>query len=50
VAPICCIVCSAPPADVMRSAHAVGTASESAPEDADRLLSYVLDGLRPPRL
>jgi hypothetical protein len=35
-------------ADVLRLVHGVGMASESAPEDADRLLSYVLDGLRPP--
>jgi AcrR family transcriptional regulator len=35
------------PADVMRLVHGVGMASESAPQDADRLLSYVLDGLRP---
>jgi AcrR family transcriptional regulator len=33
-------------ADVLRLVHGVGVASESAPEDADRLLSYVLDGLR----
>jgi AcrR family transcriptional regulator len=36
-------------ADVLRLVHGVGMASESAPEDADRLLSYVLDGLRPQR-
>jgi AcrR family transcriptional regulator len=35
-------------ADVLRLVHGVGMASEWAPEDADRLLSYVLDGLRPP--
>jgi AcrR family transcriptional regulator len=35
-------------ADVLRLSHAVGVASEQAPEDADRLLSLVLDGLRPP--
>ena len=34
-------------ADVLRLVHAVGMASESAPEDAERLLSIVLDGLRP---
>jgi AcrR family transcriptional regulator len=34
-------------ADVLRLVHAVGLASEPAPEDADRLLSVVLDGLRP---
>jgi AcrR family transcriptional regulator len=36
-------------ADVLRLVHAVGMASESAPEDADRLLAIVLDGLRPRR-
>jgi AcrR family transcriptional regulator len=34
-------------ADVLRLVHGVGMASESAPEQADRLLSLVLDGLRP---
>jgi AcrR family transcriptional regulator len=34
--------------DVLRLGHAIGYMSESAPEDADRLLSYMLDGLRPP--
>jgi AcrR family transcriptional regulator len=34
-------------ADVLRLVHGVGTAAESAPEQADRLLSIVLDGLRP---
>lgn len=34
-------------ADVLRLVHGVGVACESTPEDADRLLSYVLDGLRP---
>jgi AcrR family transcriptional regulator len=34
-------------ADVLRLVHAVGMASESAPEDADRLLAIVVDGLRP---
>ena len=34
-------------ADVLRLAHAVGIACEQAPEDADRLLSLVIDGLRP---
>ena len=33
-------------ADVLRLVHGVGIASESAPEQADRLLGYVLDGLR----
>jgi hypothetical protein len=33
-------------ADVLRLVHGVGVASESAPEDADRLLGFVLDGLR----
>ncbi|MBO0827272.1 MAG: TetR/AcrR family transcriptional regulator [Streptosporangiales bacterium] len=35
------------PADVMRLVHGVGTAVEKAPEEADRLLSFVIDGLRP---
>jgi AcrR family transcriptional regulator len=35
------------PSDLLRLGHAVGYASEHAPEDADRLLSYMLDGLRP---
>lgn len=35
------------PADVMRLVHGVGTAVEHAPEEADRLLSIVIDGLRP---
>jgi AcrR family transcriptional regulator len=34
-------------ADVLRLVHGVGIASESAPDQADRLLSFVLDGLRP---
>lgn len=34
-------------ADVMRLVHGVGTAVEHAPEEADRLLSFVIDGLRP---
>ena len=34
--------------DVLRLVHGVGMASESAPEDADRLLAIVIDGLRPP--
>jgi AcrR family transcriptional regulator len=34
-------------ADVLRLVHGVGMASESAPDQADRLLSLVLDGLRP---
>jgi AcrR family transcriptional regulator len=36
--------------DVIRLVHAIGTASERAPEDAgqaDRLLAVVMDGLRP---
>ena len=33
--------------DVMRLVHGLGTAVESAPELADRLLGIVLDGLRP---
>jgi AcrR family transcriptional regulator len=33
---------------VLRLVHGVGVASESAPEDADRLLAVVLDGLRKP--
>jgi Transcriptional regulator SbtR-like, C-terminal domain len=35
-------------ADGIRLVHGIGMASESAPEDADRLLPFVLDGLRPP--
>ncbi|HEU0194676.1 MAG TPA: helix-turn-helix domain-containing protein [Streptosporangiaceae bacterium] len=35
------------PSDLLRLAHAVGYASEFAPEDSDRLLTYMLDGLRP---
>jgi AcrR family transcriptional regulator len=34
-------------ADVLRLIHGVGVASESAPDQAERLLSIVLDGLRP---
>jgi AcrR family transcriptional regulator len=34
-------------ADLLRLGHAVGYASEHTPEEAERLLSYVLDGLRP---
>ncbi len=33
--------------DVMRLVHGVAMATETAPEDADRLLSIVLAGLRP---
>jgi AcrR family transcriptional regulator len=33
--------------DVLRLGHAVGAVAEYAPEDADRLLSFMLDGLRP---
>jgi AcrR family transcriptional regulator len=36
-------------ADVIRLVHGVGTASELVPDEADRLLGFVLDGLRPPR-
>jgi AcrR family transcriptional regulator len=36
-------------ADVLRLVHGVALASESAPEQADLLLSVVLDGLRPPK-
>jgi AcrR family transcriptional regulator len=35
------------PVEVLRLVHAVGLACESAPEMADRLLTLVLDGLRP---
>jgi AcrR family transcriptional regulator len=34
-------------AEVLRLVHGVGMACETAPEQADRLLSIVLDGLRP---
>jgi AcrR family transcriptional regulator len=37
------------PAEVIRLVHGVAVASESAPDQAERLLSIVLDGLRPPR-
>jgi len=33
-------------ADILRLVHGVGIASESAPQDAERLLGLVLDGLR----
>jgi AcrR family transcriptional regulator len=33
--------------DLLRLGHGVAYASENAPEDAGRLLSYLLDGLRP---
>jgi AcrR family transcriptional regulator len=35
------------PAEVLRLVHGVAMAAESAPEMADRLLSIVMDGLRP---
>jgi AcrR family transcriptional regulator len=35
-------------ADVLRLVHGVGMACESAPDQAERLLGLVLDGLRPP--
>jgi AcrR family transcriptional regulator len=35
------------PAEVLRLVHGVGLASEAEPEMADRLLTLVLDGLRP---
>lgn len=35
------------PSDVLRLVHGVGTAVEQTPEEADRLLSFVIDGLRP---
>ena len=34
--------------DVLRLVHGIGVATERAPEDADRLLSLILDGLRHP--
>jgi AcrR family transcriptional regulator len=37
------------PADVLRLVHGVAVAAESAPDQADKLLFIVLDGLRPPR-
>jgi AcrR family transcriptional regulator len=37
------------PADVLRLVHGVAVSCESDPDQADRLLSIVLDGLRPPR-
>ncbi|GIH17497.1 TetR family transcriptional regulator [Rugosimonospora africana] len=36
------------PADVLRLTHGVAMACESAPDDGERLLGYVIDGLRPP--
>ncbi|GIF74402.1 TetR/AcrR family transcriptional regulator [Asanoa siamensis] len=36
------------PDDVLRLVHGVVLATETAPEMADRLLGFVLDGLRPP--
>lgn len=33
--------------DVMRLAHGLGRALESSPQDADRLVGFLLDGLRP---
>lgn len=35
------------PADVLRLTHGVAMACESAPDDGERLLGYVIDGLRP---
>jgi AcrR family transcriptional regulator len=35
--------------DLLRLGHAIGYAAEYAPSDAERMLSYLLDGLRPPR-
>jgi AcrR family transcriptional regulator len=37
----------ADPADVLRLVHGVAMACESSPDDAPRLLCYVIDGLRP---
>jgi AcrR family transcriptional regulator len=37
------------PADVLRLVHGVAVAAESVPDQADKLLGIVLDGLRPPR-
>jgi AcrR family transcriptional regulator len=34
--------------DVLRLMHGIGKACETAPDQAERLLSFVLDGLRPP--
>jgi hypothetical protein len=36
------------PTDVLRLVHGVVIATEQAPEDTDRLLGLMLDGLRPP--
>lgn len=36
------------PTDVLRLVHGVVIATEQSPEDTDRLLSLMLDGLRPP--
>ncbi|MGH3374513.1 MAG: TetR/AcrR family transcriptional regulator [Actinoallomurus sp.] len=35
-------------ADLLRLTHGISVAAEHAPESAERLLSYLLDGLRPP--
>ena len=35
-------------ADLLRLTHGISVAAENAPESAERLLSYLLDGLRPP--
>jgi len=34
--------------DLLRLTHAISVATQHAPESADRFLSYLLDGLRPP--
>jgi hypothetical protein len=33
--------------DLLRLTHGLSVATERVPQDADRLLSYLLDGLRP---
>jgi AcrR family transcriptional regulator len=35
--------------DLLRLTHGLSVATQSAPESADRLINYLLDGLRPPR-
>lgn len=36
------------PPDVLRLVHGVGKVCETVPDQADRLLGFILDGLRPP--
>jgi AcrR family transcriptional regulator len=38
----------AEPPDILRLVHGVARSTETAPDQADRLLGFVIDGLRPP--